>query len=126
MGLYSATMDDMFLPVIFGAFISSLAGVFATHCSSKPSEVTTKWKAARIGLYLLSAVSFLFQVKNSWMLDFLYQIDLVAEPILWQRFLEDFILVYNSYISMQIAKKIISQKKSSLTLPVNQALRVTF
>lgn len=93
MGLHNATMDDLFLWVIFGVFISSLVNVFALNCSLKPYETTAKWKAARMGLYLLSAVSFLLQLSNSWMLDFLYQIDLVTEPILWQRLLDDFILV---------------------------------
>ena len=87
------TMDDLFLPTIFVIFISSLSSVFVVNYYSKPSQTTTKWTAITVCLYLLSAVSFILQLKASWMLDFLHQIELVAKPVLWQRLLGDFILV---------------------------------
>ena len=119
MGLHNTTMDDLFLPVIFGhkyleysfqvyclhlfmivrtkiighysLFViitpysllgiqTPLVNVFAlNNCALKAYETTAKWptwKATRMGLYVLSAVSFLLQLKNSWMLDSLYQTDL--------------------------------------------------
>jgi hypothetical protein len=89
----AGNMDNFFLPTIFVIFVSSLASVFVVNYYSKPSNITPKWAVITTCLYLLSAISFILQLKASWMLDFLHQVHLVAEPVLWQRLLGDFILV---------------------------------
>ena len=104
---HNITMDDLFLPTIFLVFISGLSSVFAAHYYLKPSETNTKWSTVTRGLlYLLSAVSFLLQLKATWMRDFLHQFELVTEPVLWQRQLDDFILVRCSLyiLAIKIAK----------------------
>ena len=87
-------MDNLFLPTIFVIFLSSLSSVLVINYYAKPSTITRKLAVITTGLYLLSAIAFILQVKTSWMLDFLHQIDLVSKPVLWQRLLEDFILAH--------------------------------
>ncbi|XP_028400974.1 uncharacterized protein LOC114524059 [Dendronephthya gigantea] len=93
MAEHYVTIDDLFLPVLFLVFISGLTSVFAANYYLKPSKTTAaKWSIWC--LYLLSSVSFLGQLRKTWMRDFLHQFELVTEPVLWQRRLADFILAH--------------------------------
>ena len=98
MDVYNVTMDDIFLPALFLIFISSSSCVFWVSYHSKASNMVIQQC-----LYLLSVISFVLQIKGSWMIDFLHQIEFVSEPILWQRRMEDFILVMEMLSSLLCA-----------------------